>query len=183
MGDSLMTVIAILVAAILMFVFPLLSVAERSDDISQLAVSSATIEFVDNIRSTGKIKESDYNAYVQTLASTGNNFDVEMEVRVLDENPGKKVTWTSGDKIGENASYAVYTSQILDAFEQQRNNNPNAPVEYLLKEGDFITVSVKNTNLTLSQILRNFFYKVTGNNTYQVSAEHSGIVTITGTSK
>jgi len=186
MGDSIITVVAILVAAILMFVFPLLSVAERSDDIAQLAVQTATIEFVDNIRSTGKIQESSYNSYIQTLAATGNSYDAEIEVKVLDENPGKKVTWASGDKIGENVYYSIYTSQILETFEKEREqakktNDSNSEVAYLLKEGDMVTVSVKNTNLTLSQILRNFFYSVTGSNNYQVAAKHSGIVTITGT--
>ena len=33
MGDTLMTIIAIFLAAILMFVFPLLAVSERNDDI------------------------------------------------------------------------------------------------------------------------------------------------------
>ena len=48
MSDTLITIVAILLAAVLMFIFPLLSVSERSDDISQLSVASATAEFVDN---------------------------------------------------------------------------------------------------------------------------------------
>ena len=59
MGDSLITIIAIFLAAILMFVFPLMSLSERTDDISQLAVQTATTEFVDNIRTTGKITLDD----------------------------------------------------------------------------------------------------------------------------
>lgn len=55
MGDSLITIIAIFLAAILMFVFPLMSLSERTDDISELAVQTATNEFVDNIRTTGKL--------------------------------------------------------------------------------------------------------------------------------
>ena len=35
MGDSLMTIIAIFLAAILMFVFPLMSMSDRTDDISK----------------------------------------------------------------------------------------------------------------------------------------------------
>ena len=38
MGDSLITIIAIFLAAILMFLFPLMSLSERTDDISELAV-------------------------------------------------------------------------------------------------------------------------------------------------
>lgn len=32
----------------------------------------------------------------------------------------------------------------------------------VLKEGDIFSTSVKNTNTTLSQQLKNFFYSVTG---------------------
>ena len=55
MSDTLVTVVAILLAAILMFIFPLLAVSEQSDSISQLAVQTATTEFVDNSRAIGKI--------------------------------------------------------------------------------------------------------------------------------
>lgn len=55
MQDTLSTMIAIFLAVILMFIFPLMAIADRNDDIAQLAVQTATTEFVDNIRSTGKI--------------------------------------------------------------------------------------------------------------------------------
>ena len=48
MGDTLITVIAIFLAAILMFVFPLMALSERTDDMAQLSVQTATTEFVDN---------------------------------------------------------------------------------------------------------------------------------------
>ena len=38
MGDSFVTIIAIFLAAMLMFVFPLMSVSEKSDNISQFTV-------------------------------------------------------------------------------------------------------------------------------------------------
>ena len=112
MGDTLITIVAIFLAATLMFVFPLVSISERNDDISQLGVQTATVEFVDNIRTTGKITQTNYDAYVQRLATTGNSYDIEMEVKVLDENPGKKTAQTTQDKIGENIYYSEFTSQI-----------------------------------------------------------------------
>ncbi|MFR8104357.1 MAG: hypothetical protein ACLU8F_04670 [Clostridia bacterium] len=172
MGDTLITVVAIFLAAILMFVFPLMSVSDRSDDISQLSVQASTVEFVDKVRTTGKLTMDDYSKFVQTISSTGNSYDVEMEIKVLDENPGKKAAQGSVDKIGENVYYTMYTSQILDELESNKKK--------ALKEGDIFTVNVKNTNTTISQLLRNFFYKVSGNDTYQVSAQHTGIVTVNG---
>lgn len=172
MNDTLITVVAIALAAILMFVFPLMTMSDRTDDISQLTVETATTEFVDEIRTTGKITPDKYSKFLENIGSTGNTYNVEMEVKVKDENPGKKTTQTSNDKIGENVYYSVYTSQI----EEVLNNDKN----YNLKEGDIVSVSVKNTNQTLAQQLKNFFYTVVGNDTYTIAASHGGIVTTTG---
>ena len=172
MSDTLVTVVAIGFAAILMFVFPLMTMSDRTDDVSQLTVDTATTEFVDEIRTTGKITQDKYSKFLETIGSTGNTYDVEMELQVLDENPGKKTTQTTRDKIGENVYYSVYTSQIKDKLEKDG--------VYKVKEGDIVSVNVKNTNQTLSQQLKNFFYKVVGNNTYTIAASHGGIVTATG---
>ena len=161
MGDTLITVIAIVLAAVLMFVFPLMTMSDRTDDVSQLAVETAMDK---------------YSNFVETISATGNTYEVQMEVQVLDENPGKKTTQAESTKIGENVYYTMYTSQILDTI------NPSSGVTQTLalKEGDIFSASVRNTNSTLSQQLKNFFYSVTGNDTYTIAAEHAGIVTANG---
>lgn len=174
MGDTLITVIAIALAAVLMFVFPLMTMSDRTDDVSQLATETATTEFVDNVRTTGKLTLDNYSQFVENISSTGNSYDVEMELQVLDENPGKKTTQAEATKIGENVYYTMYTSQILDELDNSASGTK------ALKEGDIFSVSVKNTNATLSQQLKNFFYSVTGNDTYTIAAEHAGIVTANG---
>lgn len=176
MGDTLITVIAIVLAAILMFVFPLMTMSDRTDDVSQLAVETATTDFVDDVRTTGRLSMDKYSKFVETISATGNSYDVEMELNVLDENPGKKTTQVEKTKIGENVYYTMYTSQILDQI------NPSSGVTKILalKEGDMFSASVKNSNTTLSQQLKNFFYSVTGNDTYTIAAEHGGIVTANG---
>ena len=175
MSDSLITIVAIFLAAILMFVFPLMTMSDRTDDVSQLSVQTATTEFVEDIRTTGRITLDKYGKFVEEIAATGNAYDVELEVQVLDENPGKKTSQANSKKIGENVYYSMYTSQILEQLGDASSNRILA-----LKEGDIVSASVKNTNLTLSQQLKNFFYTVTGNNTYTIAAEHSGIVTTNG---
>lgn len=172
MSDTLITVIAIALAAVLMFVFPLMTMSDRTDDVAQLTVEAATTDFVDNIRTTGRITQTRYNEFVQTITSTGNTYDVEMVVQVKDENLGKKVSQAQADKIGENVYYSVYTSQIEEEMESNG--------AYYCKEGDIVSAKVRNTNQTISQQLKNFFYTVTGNNTYTIAAEHSGIVTTNG---
>ena len=173
MGDTLIVVVVIGLVAVLMFVFPLMTMSDRTDDISQLAVETATTEFVDDARTSGKLTLDKYSKFVENISSTGNAYDVEMEVRVLDENPGKKTTQVNSRKIGENVYYSMYTSQILDYL---KKNNGVLP----LKEGDIIIVNAKNNGTTLSQQLKNFLYSVTGNDTYTIAAEHAGIVTANG---
>ena len=172
MSDTLITIIAIALAAVLMFVFPLMTMSDRTDDVSQLAVETATTDFVDEVRTTGKITPDKYSKFIENIGSTGNTYNVEMQVQVLDENPGKKTTQSRKDKIGENVYYSVYTSQIEDILNSNKNYN--------LKEGDLFSVNVKNTNQTLAQQLKNFFYTVVGNDTYTIAASHGGMVTATG---
>lgn len=172
MSDTLITFVAIVLAAILMFVFPLLSVSERSDDISELAVQTATTDFVDNSRAVGKITMDNYTNLVTTIAATGNAYDIELEVKVLDENVGKKSAWTQGTVIGENVYYSVYTSQIVEILKDKG--------VYTMKEGDLFSATVKNTNKTLAQTIRGIFYSISGNDTYTIMAQHGGIVTANG---
>lgn len=172
MSDTLITIIAIFLAAILMFIFPLLSVSERSDDISQLSVQTATTEFVDNARAVGKITMENYSDLVSTVSATGNTFDIEMELKVLDENVGKKSAWTQGIVIGENVYYSIYTSQIVEMIQQNG--------VYTMKEGDIFSTSLKNTNKTLSQTIRSVFYSISGSDIYSIAAQHSGVVTANG---
>lgn len=172
MGDSLMTVIAIFLAVILMFLFPMLAVAERTDDISQLSVGTSVTTFVDDCRSVGKITMDSYQELISAISATGNTYDVELEVKSIDENVGKKTAWTTGTVIGENVYYSVFTSQILDQLTTEG--------VYKMKEGDLISCKVKNTNTTISQTLRSVFYSISSNSSYQVGAQHSGIVTASG---
>ena len=149
-----------------------MTMSDRTDDVSQLAVETATTDFVDEVRTTGKITPDKYSKFIENIGSTGNTYNVEMQVQVLDENPGKKTTQSQKDKIGENVYYSVYTSQIEDILNSNKNYN--------LKEGDLFSVNVKNTNQTLAQQLKNFFYTVVGNDTYTIAASHGGMVTATG---
>ena len=168
MSDTLVTIIAIGLAAVLMFVFPLMTMSDRTDDVSKLTVETATTEFVDEIRTTGKITPDKYSKFIENIGSTGNTYDVEMEVKVKDENPGKKTTQTAKDKIGENVYYSEYTTQILEELEKNGYKN--------LKTGDMILVKVRNTDTTLSQQMKQFMYKIVGNDNASVVASKAGMV-------
>ena len=168
MSDTFITVVAIVLAAGLIFVVPLMTMADRFDTTSQAEVEASVSDFVDEIRSTGKITQEKYDAFIQSLSSLGYTFDVSMEAKILDENPGKKTSQTSKDKIGENVYYSEYTSQIEQQLEENGVKN--------LKTGDMVLVTVKNTNKTLAQQMKQFMYKIVGNDTANVVASKAGMV-------
>ena len=168
MSDTLITVVAVVLSAILMFVFPVMTMADRADTVTQTDIQTLTSEFVNEIRVTGKLTPENYSKFIEQITSTGNTYDVELEFKILDENPGKKSMQSSGDKIGENVYYSVYTSQILEEIDQNKT--------YTLKEGDMVSVTIRNTNSTLSQQLKGFIYALAGSDTYKIAASQSGLV-------
>ena len=52
--------------------------------------------------------------------------------------------------------------------------------DYLLKKGDNVIITVKNTSQTMAQLLRTAFYKLTGQDTVQVAGSASSMVINTG---
>lgn len=169
MSDSLGTIIAIFVAAILMFIFPLMAITARNDDIVKTTVQTTTTEFVQQVATEGHITKNAYEDFITKLYATGNSYDVQIEVKVLDENPGKKTVITSPDLIGENVTYSVYTSKIEEEIFSEASR-------YKLKQGDTVIVTVKNTNVTIATQLTNFFYRMVGKGTYQIGASASALV-------
>lgn len=168
MNDTLITIIAIFIAAILMFVFPLMTIADRNDDVAKQAVQQSTVEFVDQVRNVGAIKEADLEGYKSNISALGHTFKTEIEVKKMDDNVGKKTTWTTSSVVGENVYFSVYT----DTIEQQVYSTG----KYTLKEGDIVSVNSTNTDVTIAQSLRNVFYAISGQGTYQISGAHSGVV-------
>ena len=175
MSDSLITIVAIFLAAILMMVFPLMTMSNRVDTPTQTEVEKITSEFANQIKTTGKLTQDKYQVFLKDLSDTGNTYDVTLEFKILDENPGKKTLQSVKDKIGENYYTSVFTTQIEEVLKDQTQN-----YTYKLHEGDIISITVKNTNVTLAQKMKNFFYSIAGNDEYRIITTESGLVTATG---
>lgn len=69
MSDTFITIIAISIATFLMFVFPVLTMANRVDTLSQVDVETTTSEFINEIKNTGKLRSDHYDEYIQNLTS------------------------------------------------------------------------------------------------------------------
>ena len=171
MGDSLSTIIAIFLAAVLMFVFPMAAIADRNDDTSQMYVKTTLDNFVNTVAAKGTLTKEDYEKLESQLEATNNNYDIQLTISVADVNPGKK---SDNQKLGDTTYYSVYTAQIVDTLYGTTTDT------YYLKEGDYITVSVKNINRTVSQMIKNALYGITGNESYVISAQAQSVVVTTG---
>ena len=174
MSDTLMSIIGIFLAIIIMFVFPLMELAGKGDEVSQTVVEVAVADFVNTVATTGQITWSDYNELVQKLYSTGNSFDIQIEAQILDDNPRRATTTASSDVLGEYRYYSVYTNTILSELEKSENS------KYQLKNDDYIIVSVKNTNTTMGTQLKNLLYNLIGKDTYTIGTSSSALVLNTG---
>lgn len=171
MEDTTVSIIGIFIAAILMFIIPLILISERSDDISQLVVQTATAEFVDDIIKSGQITEDRYTKFISSLVASGNTYDIDMQLKVLDENTSKFYT-EDNSRRETNTYYSIFTSQIEEKLGNQGR--------IILKQGDSISVTVKNSSLTISQSLKTFYYGVKRTNIQIIAGTASGIVAING---
>lgn len=171
MQSSTSTIIAICVASVLLFVVPLVTLTDRNDNVVQENVKLIVEEYVSDIRNTGKITAEGFQDFENRLSATGNVYDIEMQVQILDENPGKKTMQANYTKIGENVYYSEYTSQVLEKLKGGT---------ITLKEGDLVYVSVTNQNSTAAQTLKSSFLSFSNAGEYVISADSSGMINVNG---
>lgn len=181
MQNSVSTIIALVVAGVLLFIAPLATLTDRSDDVAQENIKLIVEEFVTDIKNTGKLTNAKYQAFETKLHSIGNNtYEVDIQIQHLDENPGKKTAQANYTKIGENVYYSEYTTQVLKQIGVKTDDEAPTGDTMLLKEGDIVHVSVKNTNSTAAQTLKSSFLGFSNAGEYAISASSSGMVTVNG---
>lgn len=180
MTDTVMTIIGIFLAALLMFIYPLMAITGKNDEIAQTVVEVAVADFVREVTSNGKITELDYEKLVQKISATGNTFDVQLEVQLFDDNNVRhNITKEQPEQEeqeeqeeqqgGTNKYYSIYTNDILNKIEKENG-------VYLLKKYDQVKVTVKNTNITLGTQLKNVLYNLIGKETYTLGTTSTGVV-------
>ncbi len=172
LGGTITVIVVIVLSAGLMIVFPLMTTADRADDVTQQILDTEVSKLVDEVCTSGELTQERFDKFIESVNSTGYAYVPEMEVKVLDENPGKKTTQAKADKIGENQYYSKYQVQLEEELELNK--------KITLKEGDFFYLYVVNPNPTLATELKNFFSPSSGNDTYSAVASDSGMVTKTG---
>ena len=182
MQNSTSTLLALGVALVLVFILPLITLTGRIDNVSQENIQRIVDELVIDVSNTGKLTRAKFQEFEIKLDSTGNNsYDIEIQIQHIDENPGKKTAQAQYTKIGENVYYSEYTTQILKQIGINVDNNATTGKDtILLKEGDIVTVEVKNSNSTAAQTLKSSFLGFSNVGEYAITASASRMVTVNG---
>lgn len=69
MSDTLVTIVAIALSAILMFIFPVIAMADRVNTVSQTDIETITSKFVNEIKTTGKLTLEKYSDFIENLTA------------------------------------------------------------------------------------------------------------------
>lgn len=171
-GNVFMTVVIIMAGLIMLFFIPLMATSNTQDDVTKVAVQSIVAELVQTASTKGKLTADDYENFTTKLYATGNSYDIQLIHSIMTTNPNKGAS----DKAGENLSYSVYNTEILDKGIYEENNNG----EYLMNKGDYFGCTVKNTNITMADQIKSAIFKVIGKDTYTIIGSDYALVITSG---
>ncbi len=139
MEDNFGRVIAGVIGVLFLFFLPVLNISLKSDNTSQAYIDNAVVEFVDNARATGQITDEAYEKMCSKIDLIQPFCDIQIS---------HSSKYAVGDGHGgyEICYFAYQKSDILDTiYTQSGENKP-----YYLKHGDFLQVTVVNTQPTLA---------------------------------
>ena len=143
--NSLWKILAFIMAIILMFVAPMMTMYDRQDAITYSVAFSAIGELADMTRELGSLKSENYDAMTDLLTATGNTYDVQMEHY-------RKVYVPVYDATG------VFLNDYRISYEGSFNADIMTALEatgdYEMAAGDMFFVHVENSSKTRSQIIR-----------------------------
>lgn len=138
--ESFSKIVAIFLAVILLFISPLLYLAQKQDSISLLYVSGETTKLIDNIKNSGYISKRMYDNFIKSIDRTGNLYRIEITHSHRKVEPLMDV---NTDAILQDYSvyfYNTYEAEIFEAFDRNE--------DYYFNRGDYISIQVSNKNKT-----------------------------------
>ena len=182
-GNSTVSVIIVIaLGLVVLCLVPLVTLEERVDDVTQQDVQKIVESTVTEIANTGVLTREQYQNLENRLAATGKTYDIEVETKILDENPGKKLAQSNYTKIGENVYVTYYTTQVLSQIGVKTGSETvsSSDEKMKFKPGDIIYLSATSQDSAAKDLKSNLFSFVnSGENV--VSASSSAMVTVTGT--
>ncbi len=162
---ALWQILAILMAVLLMIMFPILNSFEKEDDFTRIQILDELDYFVSKIKQSGSISRRDYELFSSSLNKLGYPFEIKMnhykEIYVpVYDNPSDYTSFNGEIKRVEE----LFTDQEIKDCLYPRKSDERGKT-YYMKKGDYITVSVKSKVKSKYQKIRETFLN-TSNNTF-----------------
>lgn len=177
MKDNLSIVILMIIFVMLIVFFPLYNYFERQDDMSYNLVLRETTTFVDKVLSNGYISNDTYQEFLDSLANTGNLYDVQLEAhkRIITSDTQNNA---KGYKDYIEQYEIDYNDDILSIDPTKNNANlTNKQIKggiYTLEIGDQFYVKLKNSSTTMAGAIFNSI--ISTSSTERIVVNYGGIV-------
>lgn len=177
MKDNLSIVILMIIFVMLIVFFPLYNYFERQDDMSYNLVLRETTTFVDKVLSNGYISNDTYQEFLDSLANTGNLYDVQLEAhkRIITSDTQNNA---KGYKDYIEQYEIDYNDDILSIDPTKNNANlTNKQIKggiYTLEVGDQFYVKLKNSSTTMAGAIFNAI--ISTSSTERIVVNYGGIV-------
>lgn len=163
LGETILMGFTLGLTSLAIFIQPVQNSAATVNTSIATVVNEDVTEFVDSTRSQGYISGNDYKDLIDGLTSTGNSYDI---VVTLDESK----YYPDSD-----------SGKYLNAYEtksqaeiQEDLGAMTAEDKYSMKAGDYLYVSVTQTNVSIAQRLSGIMMNTTS--TPQIIVKYGGIV-------
>jgi len=158
MDGALWKVLAFLLCAVLMFLFPLMAVLDRQDDITYNIVLAECNRFVDTCRDTGYITPDMYQEFTERVNSTGNTYTIRLSHIKRSVTPVYKQINGSLSFTGEYEIIHVnYGEQDILSVLYPHNATVSVHDKsrrYNMSIGDLLFVEVQNKGKTMATAIR-----------------------------
>ena len=158
MTDALGKIAAVIFTAFTLVYLPVLIIALKNENTVQAMAEDTIVEYVDNVRATGVISETEYNTFARRISSIVTFADIQMThssiVYIPDGAGGSDMAYRDANK-----------TDIVTVLESGN--------DYKLKNGDYLIVSVKNTKPTFARRVYSLLFG-RGNSDVSIYAIYSG---------
>ncbi len=140
MGDVLSRIACIVFGCLVMFIVPVMLIAQKQDTISQSYIDNAVVEFVDNARTSGKITPQAYEKLCNKIDSA----QMRCEINIIHSSaytvPTEEIDPETGYYKTVTYRNDFIKSEILDVMYPDVGDNK----DYSMKSGDYLKVEVHN---------------------------------------
>mgnify|MGYP000866053438 FL=1 len=158
MDKAFWNVLAFLLCAVLMFLFPLMTILDRQDDIAYNIVLAECNRFVDACRDTGYITPDMYLEFTNRISSTGNTYMIRLSHIKRSVTPVYKQIDGNLSFTGEyEITHVKYGEHdILDVLYPDNSALPahDKSRRYDMSMGDLFFVEVQNKGKTMATAIK-----------------------------